>query len=224
MPISAALIRKITEVEPQLREILLLILEEMERQRAQWEESVTKTEFNELKEIVRDLGKSISELTEAQKNTEKKIQELTEAQKRTEKELAKLARGLSRTRKELGGLSRSVAYALENEAFRHLPSFLKKHYGLEVIDRLIRTYIDGEEVNIFGRARKNGREVYLVGEAVLKLDDQAKLKQLEKKLKVVRKEFGGEIVPILVTHFAKPEILEKAHKAGVIIVQSFEWL
>ncbi len=302
MPISTALIRKITEVEPPLREILILILEEMERQRAQWEESVTKTEFNELKEIVRDLGKTVAELAEAQKRTEarveelaeaqkrteqrleafekqteenfnrvwktinelaeaqkrtearveelaeaqkrteqrleafekqteenfnrvwKTINELAEAQKRTEKEVAKLARGLSRLRQEVGGLSRSMAYALENEAYRHLPAFLKKHLGLELIDHLVRTYINGEEINIFGRARRNGQEVYLIGEAVLKLDDPAKLKQLWKKIQVVKEEFEGEVVPILVTHFARPDVLEKARKAGIIVVQSFEWM
>ncbi len=323
MPISTTLIRKITEVEPPLREILILILEEMERQRAQWEESVTKTEFNELKEIVRDLGqtvkelaeaqrrteervdklsqrmeelveaqkrteacveelaeaqkrteqrleafekqteenfnrvwkainelaeaqkrteerleafekqteenfnrvwKAINELAEAQKRTEARVEELAEAQKRTEKEVAKLARGLSRLRKEVGGLSRSMAYALENEAYRHLPSFLKRHLGLELIDHLVRTYVDGEEINIFGRARRNGQEVYLIGEAVLKLDDPAKLKQLWKKIQVVKEQFGGEVVPILVTHFARPDVLEKARKAGIVVVQSFEWM
>ena len=210
MPFSTALIRKITEVEPPLREVLLSILEEMEKQRAQWEESVTKTEFNELKEIVRDLGKTVAELAEAQK--------------RTEEEIAKLARGLQRVRKEVGGLSRTMAYALENEAYRHLPAFLKAHYQLEIIDRLVRTYLDGEEINIFGRARKNGQEVYLVGEAVLKLDDAAKLKQVWKKVQAVKEEFGKEVVPIIVTHFAKPEILERARKAGAIVVQSFEWV
>ena len=245
MPVSTALIRKITEVEPPLREILLLILEEMEKQRSQWEESVTKTEFNELKEIVRDLSKSVAELVEAQKRTEDRLNrleqvvaelaeaqkrtearvaELAEAQKRTEKEITKLTRSLSRTRQELGGLSRSMAYALENEAYCYLPTFLKKRFGLELIDHLVRTYIDGEEVNIFGKAKKEDQEVYLVGEAVLKLDDPAKLKKVWKKVEVVKKEFGGEVIPILVTHFARPEVLEKAQKAGIIVVQSFEWI
>ena len=53
--ISANLIRKISEVDPQLREILILILEEIEKHTQQ--QQVTKEEFNELKEIVADLAK-----------------------------------------------------------------------------------------------------------------------------------------------------------------------
>jgi len=278
--ISTHLIRKITEVDPQLREILLLILEEIEKQRAQWEESVTKTEFNELKEIVQDLARKISKLTEAQEKTEVRLNQLTEAQKqtevrlnqlaeaqkqteirlnqlteaqkqtefrvnklvetqekmqqqlselveaqkKTEKEIAKLTRGLSRTRKDLGGLSRSVAYALENEAYRHLPSLLEKRFQIKLLERLIRTSIENEEINIFGKGRQNGKDIFLVGEAVLKLDDTAKLRAVWKKVQLVKEQFGVDVVPILVTHFAKPSVLEKAQKAGIIVVQSFEWI
>ena len=246
MPISVSLIRKISEVEPPLREVLLSILEEIEKQRSQMEEQVTKTEFNELKEIVRDLGKTVKELAEAQKRTEERlssfekqteenfnrvwqaINELAEAQKRTETEIAKLARSLQRTRKEIGGLSRTVAYALENEAYRHLPALLKERLGLQVQERIVRTYIAGEEIKYLcpgpPRARQNGKEVLLVGEAVLKLDDAAKLKQLWRKVEAVKEEIGGEVVPILVTHFAKPDVLERAEKAGIIVVQSFKWV
>ena len=157
---STTLIRKISELEPPVRETILLLMEEMERERARWEESVTKTEFNKLKEIVRELGKSVNELAEAQKRTEERLDrlektvqelaeaqkrteerlnELAEAQKRTEEEIRKLTRGLSRTRRELGGLARSVAYALENEAYRYLPALLKKYHHFEVVDRFVRT-------------------------------------------------------------------------------------
>ncbi|GAB6161242.1 hypothetical protein JCM12298_04010 [Desulfothermus naphthae] len=319
MPVSVAFIRELEEVDPKLRRVLLSMLEELEHQR---EESVTKKEFNELKEIVRDIGKTVKELVEAQKKTESRmneleqvvrelaeaqrksesrldgleqvvrelaeaqkrteerinelteaqkktesrldrleqvvrelaeaqkrteervnelteaqkktesrldgleqvVRELAEAQKRTEEEIAKLSRGLQITREQLGGLSRSVGYALENEAYRHLPSILKKYYNIETIERLIRTYINNEEINIFGKAKQDGKEVYLVGEAVLKLDDRSKLGQVWDKVRVVKEEFGKDVVPVLVTHFARPDVLEKAKKAGIIVIQSFEWV
>lgn len=80
MPMTVALYKKLEDVEPQLRGVLFAILEEIEQQR---EETVTKVEFNELKEIVRDLAK-------AQKQTEKRINELAEAQKQTENRLGRL--------------------------------------------------------------------------------------------------------------------------------------
>ncbi len=258
MGVSVALVRKLTQVDPPLREVLLAILEEMEKQRAQWEQSITKTEFNELKNIVAQLGKTVNELAEAQKKTEEKVNELAEAQKelaeaqkkteqrlnelaeaqkKTEEELKslseevkklseevkKLSHGLAQTRRQVGGLARSVAYALENEAFRKLPALLKKKYGIEVIERLIRTELEGHEINLFGRAKKNGKEIILVGEAVLKLDDREKLSQVWKNVELVKENIGGEVLPIIVTHFARKEILERAQKAGILIIQSFEW-
>ncbi|MFH1096133.1 MAG: chordopoxvirus fusion protein [Candidatus Desantisbacteria bacterium] len=51
---------------------------------------VTKEDFSELKEIVRELGKSQKELAEAQKRTEIKVGELAEAQKESQKETSRL--------------------------------------------------------------------------------------------------------------------------------------
>ena len=252
MTYSTNIIRLLDKVEPPIKEVLIAILEEIERQRRQWEESVTKTEFNELKEIVKELTKKINELAEAQKRTEQRVNELAEAQKKTEQrlnelaeaqkkteqrlnelaeaqkkteqEIAKLTRGLEITRQQVGGLARSVSYALENEAYRYLPKFLKVRYGIEVIDRLIRTFIRDREINIFGRVRRNGKEMYLVGDAVLKLDDISKLRQIWDQVGAVKEEFGGEVIPIIITHFAKPDVLAQAQKAGILVVQSFEWI
>lgn len=80
MPMTVALYKKLEEVEPQLRGVLFAILEEIEQQR---DETVTKMEFTELTEIVRDLAS-------AQKQTEKRMEELAAAQKQTEKRMAEL--------------------------------------------------------------------------------------------------------------------------------------
>ena len=87
MPYSVNIIRLLEKVEPSTREVLLAVLEEIERQR---ETTVTKKEFNELKEIVKDLGKTVKELAEAQKKTEQKVNELAEAQKKSEQRLTRL--------------------------------------------------------------------------------------------------------------------------------------
>ncbi|MGH7597224.1 MAG: hypothetical protein ACREOI_12785, partial [bacterium] len=77
---TVALYKKLDEVEPQLRGVLFAILEEIERQR---EETVTKSEFNELRKIV-------GELALAQRQTAKELKELAEAQKQSEIRLSKL--------------------------------------------------------------------------------------------------------------------------------------
>lgn len=124
---------------------------------------------------------------------------------------------------ELEDLSRSVVYELENEAYRNLPPFLKEKHGIEVIDRLIRFELNGEEVNLFARAKRNGEEIVLVGEAVLRLDDRGKLKKIKKKADMVSEEYGMKVSPIVVTHFATLRVMEEAKKAGFLVVQSFEW-
>lgn len=241
MSLSVALIRKLERVAPEIRDVLLTLVEEVERNR---EESVTKREFNELKEVVSDLAKgqaqlatTVAELAEAQKRTELKVEELAQAQRVTEQRLGELAkaqaqmtqelrrqsRGLKNNREQIGGLSRSVAYALENEAFRKLPAFLAARHGIEVRERIVRAEVAGEEINLLAKATRDDRDVVLVGESVLRLDDLAKLRKIRKKLEALQPLFESPIVPIIVTHFARPKVLEKAQAAGMIVVQSFEW-
>ena len=126
-------------------------------------------------------------------------------------------------RSQVGGLSRSMAYALENEAYRKLAGYLTAHYQLEMKEKLIRTEVADEEINIFGIASQNGEDVIIVGEVVLKLDDQSKLAKLDKKIKAVRKEYSQKIIPLMLTHFARSIIVEKAKEKGVLVVQSFQW-
>ena len=108
MPYSTTIIRLLDRVEPPIKEVLLAILEEIERQRKQWEESVTKTEFNELKEIVAGLAKKVDELAEAQEKTEQTIKELVEAQKRTEQRVEELAEAQKKTEQRVDKLEVAV--------------------------------------------------------------------------------------------------------------------
>ena len=115
MPYSVNIIRLLEKVEPSTREVLLAVLEEIEGQR---EVTVTKKEFNELKEIVKDLGQTVKELAEAQKKSEQRltrleqtVAELAEAQKKTEAELEKLVGEHRKTREQFGGLAHTVGYA-----------------------------------------------------------------------------------------------------------------
>jgi two-component sensor histidine kinase len=183
------------------------------------------------------LALRVEELAEAQKKTEQRldslalrVEELAEAQKKTEIEVAKLAKGLQETRGELGGLSRSMSYAFENEAFRKLPDFLKEKFGIEIKEKLIREDIGGKEINIFGIARRNGAEVYVVGESKLRLDERKDkrvkevFEELENKVKAVKAEYGDkDIVKILITHYATKGFLNRAKEKGIIVIQSFEW-
>jgi hypothetical protein len=162
------------------------------------EAHVTKEDFSELKNIVKELGVKVgelaeaqrelaeaqSELTEAQKRTELRLEELvvaqkelTEAQKRTEIAVTKLtepvhemSQSIDKLNKEVAGLGKSFGYHLENEAYRYLPEILRTKHGIEAKEKIIRAHIGGREINLFCPAIKDGREVLVVGEARTKLD------------------------------------------------------
>ncbi|MFQ5856818.1 MAG: hypothetical protein ACE5LU_14490 [Anaerolineae bacterium] len=178
-------------------------------------------DFNELKEIVRDLaeaqqrteqrleqlaeaqqrteqtverlGQRVDRLAEAQQRTEQRLEQLAEAQQRTEEALRTLTNGLSETRSELAGLGRHFGYALENEAYRALPPLLRERYNIEITRRFVRTYVRDREINLLAEGEQNGEPVLLVGEAKAHLgtDD---FEQLERSLNSVRRaQATGEL-------------------------------
>ena len=227
--ISSVLAQKIEhiQVKPDLRDVLRGMLAEIERSR---EQAVTKTDFNELKEIVRDLATAqqrteqrVEELATAQKEMAAAQQEMMVAQQEMAREVATLARAMKDTRNQVGGLGRSMAYALENEAYRKLPQYLRTHHQIEVAEKFVRTEIGGEEVNFFAKARQNGADVVIVGESVLKLDDRGKLKQLSKQVAAAQEVYQLPALPLVVTHYARPKLLEKLEREGMLVVQSFAW-
>ncbi len=65
--------RKISEIEPHLRDILISILEGIEKHTQHISQQVTKNEFNELKDIVAGLTRKVNELAEAHRRTEEDL-------------------------------------------------------------------------------------------------------------------------------------------------------
>ncbi len=84
---SAHFIRLLEKLEPSTREVLLALLEEIEKQR---EETVTRKEVEQVWEALQSVGAELKELAEAQKRTEQRVEELAEAQKRTEEQMRQL--------------------------------------------------------------------------------------------------------------------------------------
>ncbi|MCD6362690.1 MAG: hypothetical protein J7M13_01630 [Synergistetes bacterium] len=194
-------------------------------------QSRTEERLRELAEAQARTERRLEELAEVQARSEDEIKELrraivnlTEAQSRTEEEIRKLYGSLGDVRRDLGGLARSVSYALENEAYKKLPVFLKERYGIEVLEKIIRFEIDDEEINLFARGRKNGESIIIVGESVMKFTRLREIKPLERKIEKIKKLYKHDnVVGIIVTHFARKAAKEGASRKGFIVVQSFEW-
>ena len=187
----------------------------------------TERRVEELAEAQKRTEKRVEELAEAQKRTEQRVEELAEAQKRTEEEVKSLARALKETRKEVGGLSNTIGYSLENEAFKALPALLKDEFGLEVEGRLKREFLKDSkgreiEVNILGKARKNGKEVVIIGESKSQLS-RKHVDAFLRRLSYLEPTIQGEKFCLFVTHMTRPEIVAYAREKGIKVYFSYEF-
>ncbi|HOL48428.1 MAG TPA: hypothetical protein PK189_09625 [bacterium] len=195
-----------------ISEIIKTIYEEQKRM-------VTKEEFNELKEIVK-------ELAEAQKRTEQKVEELAEAQKNAEKQIAELSLKMSNLYDEVGKISNAVGYMLENESLAYLPILLKKDYDIEVIDSLERLYLTDSkgkkiEINIFGKCKKNGEEYTIIGEVKSKLTIKKIDDFIKSRIEPFKEQYK-KIIPIIVTHNVSTlEVKEYAKSKGILFYYSY---
>lgn len=186
---------------------------------------VQRDDFNDLKEIVRDIAETqkrtdqhLEELAEAQQRTEQRVDSLAEAQQRTEYAVQNLAR-------EVGGLSNRMGGDLEDVAAIVIEDSLERELGWQV-DELGREWQtwngEGEEIDVFGRAHDPSRpdtSLWIVGEVKfnLTLRDVERFGQL-----VARASNGldGEIVPVCFCYRIRPEVREKVIEEGYRIVLS----
>jgi len=227
--ISVNLFKKLETVEPSLREVLVAILEEIEKQQ---KERVTKDELKELKEVVADLGEAqkkteqrLNELAEAQKKTEQRLNELAEAQKKTEQEIYKLVRRMDMFEERLEGISHSVGYSLENKTYKALPKILSQRYNITVIDRLVRKYFLIErkniQINIYGHGKRNGEDMVIIGECKVRPSKReiTRFKRYAQKIADAEKKSPFYI---FVAHDFPPDIEEFLKSSEIPYVWSYE--
>ncbi len=240
--IKVQLIRKLDKVkDPGLREVLISFLEEVERMigetltRKEFYEFVEKTQENFVRvwDTINELTQRVNQLAEAQKKTEDRLNQLTDkvnqlaqAQVRTENELAKLIMEHKKTREQIGGLSHSIGYLLEDRAYKGLPEILKRRFGIDIIEPLKRDYIKvGKnkylEVNILGKGKKDGKEIFVIGEC----KTQLKKKDVDKFLKLMERVdnyYNGEKFPVIITYQASPPVEEYLKNKGLNLIYSYE--
>ena len=178
---------------------------------------------------------AIKKLTKAQIRSEKRLEHLEAAQARSEERLDTLTERLDtlveehgKTRSQLGGLAMTVGYTLENAAYRALPALLKADYGIEIPERLIRTYLTDDknrslEVNIFGKGLKNGREVVILGESKSQLSERHINRFIFTRLHHLKPLFG-EVLPVLVTHMiSSAGVADYAKEQGIALYYSYQF-
>ena len=177
--------------------------------------------LNRVEERLDRIEAAIEKLTVAQICSEERLDTLTER-------LDTLVKEHGKTRTQLGGLAMTVGYTLENAAYRALPALLKADYGIEIQDRLIRTYFTDDkkrslEVNIFGKGLKNGREVVILGESKSQLSAKHINRFISTRLYHLKPLFG-EVLPVLVTHMISSEgVAAYAKEQGIALYYSYQF-
>jgi len=218
-------VEKLAEAQRKTEERLTRLEEVVEK----LAEAQKKTE-----ERVLRLEEVVERLAEAQRKTEERVsrleeavERLTGAQMRTEEEIRKLTIGLKETREMVAGLSDTVGYGLEDRAMKYLPELLKNRFNINLKTPLIRKYVtyngEEEELNIYGKGEKDGREIDIIGEA----KSRPSKKDVEKFLKKINRLEKMKIISeskflLIVGYTIKPEVELYARKNNIEIIWSYE--
>ena len=198
----------------------------------------TEQRVEELAEAQKRTEQRVEELAEAQRRTEeslesfkktteenfnrvwKAIDELAEAQKRTEESLNRLIKRVDIIEERLEGISNSVGYSLENTAYRALPGLLRKE-GILVSGRLIRRYWEENQINIWGRGKKRGKDILLLGESKVRPSK----KEIDRFIKIaeeIKKKEKTETYLLFVAHDYPPAIEEYLKEKKIKYYWSYE--
>ncbi len=181
MPYSTTIIRLLDKVENPLKEILIGILEEIERQKY---ETINIDDFNELKQIVKELlvthketKDEIRNLTEAQKKSEERltrletaVQGLIEAQKKSEERLTRLetaVQGLTEAQKRTEERINELAQAqkkTEQELKKLISEHKKTRENLGGLAHSFGYFLENESYKFLPKLLKKDYSVDVVGE------------------------------------------------------------
>lgn len=188
--------------------------------------SVTKTEFIELKEVVRELAERVNDLTQRMDELTKRVHDLTVNVSRLERKVEDLVGEMKAFKRELGGLSHTVGYRLEDEAMKSLPALLKRDLSIDTQGPLIRDYVEigpkkYVELNIWGHGFKDGKAVEIVGEA----KSQLKKRDVDiflQTLKILEPIINKQIVPLLVTYQTSPDVRHYVKGKNIALYFSYQ--
>jgi len=208
MGVSAAMIHKLEDLDPKVRDAFVYFIHEVEEKSRLL--SIGREDFNELKGVVQDLGEAQGrteqrveelaeaqrDLTEAQGRTEQRVGELTEAQVRTEKKIDDLGHSLTNQIAALGS-----RWGIYNEGtFRStIRGLLSKMSGVEVregyygdrqVDVIIR---NGEHVMLEITSRMHPKDINKIYSSA----DDYKMKE------------GIEPTLMVATSYISPRLMEK---------------
>jgi hypothetical protein len=180
---------------------------------------VHSDDFNELKEIVRDLAA-------AQQRTELRVEELAAAQQRTENVVERLDRSMQKLSRQVGGLSDRLGGDLEDVAYIVVHDVLGRELGWRVqpLSRSTQKWNGAEqEIDLFGQVQDPARpdlSIWIVGEVKFNLT-MKEVERFTRKVAKARRYLAGEVFPVCFCYRARPEVQQAVQAAGMRLVFSY---
>ncbi|MGC8889351.1 MAG: chordopoxvirus fusion protein, partial [bacterium] len=180
------------------------------------------------------LERTVEALAEAQRKTEERLERLertvealAEAQRKTEDSLRELTFVVRDLQKQVGGIAHAVGFQLEDRAYLSLPRLLNRDFGIKVKEKLVRRYIktrkeEKMEINILGKGERDGKEIYIIGEAKANLSARH-IEDFVDRLKDIKDVIEGEVFPIMVTYMTEPEVEDFANSKGIKVYYSYDF-
>ena len=116
---------------------------------------------------------------------------------------------------------------LEDRAYTHLPRLLKEDFKVEVLEPLRRRFIEiapnrYEELNIIGKGRKNGKEIWILGECKTQLKKR-NVDTFLSRVKRLEKHLPGEKLLLLVTYQTSPQVERYVEEKGLKLYYSYQF-
>jgi regulator of replication initiation timing len=202
--------------------------------------SVTKVEFNDLKEVVKELAEAqkrteirLEQLTERVDQLAMRVDELTVNVSRLERKVEDLVgemKGMKMTiqdiRQEIGGMSHAIGYGLEDQSYLTLPPILQRDHAITLKGRLKRGFLETGrnkyiEINIWGQGEREGKSIEIIGEAKTQLKKRDVDKFLQ-TIQAIQPHIDNAIHPICITYQTSPAVIHYAKEKGITLYFTYE--
>ncbi len=84
------------------------------------------------------------------------------------KPIMKLTKKVDSLAENVGGLSDTIGYGLEDRSYNAMIDIIKKDFGVDVEKTYRKNIVYSsnkfDEINIYGKAERDGKPVYIIGE------------------------------------------------------------
>ncbi len=173
---------------------------------------------------------AIQELAQAQTRTEERVGRLEEGQVALQAAVQQLIQAQAQLSQEVGGLREDIGFGLEDVARLLLPSYLHKHYSIQLEgppgEELRRRFFPmkdrpADEINLYGEGWRDGRRAVVLGESKARIGGGV-VKDFADVLERVEPLVEGEVWRVMFGYWIHPSAQPVAEEHHILLVASYQ--